>query len=132
MAQVVDLVERRLGWLRAADKEFEELGGPVVNLRHAEVYWDEAWERIQEVVLSEYGDVLKESDLLMMITAYDVALVALSLAVEARDDHWYDVVLERFLERYDRRVNRLAEARAWPHNTRVSLRGWPSDADPGL
>jgi hypothetical protein len=137
MAQVVDrLIERRLQWLRSADHEFEELGAPVVNLAAAEAYWEDAWERLQEAVLDEYGSEFPENDLLLRITAYDVALLALAMAVQVRDDRWYDVVLGRFLERYDRRVRYLREQRSLrslPNDeTRLSLRGWPSDADPGL
>jgi len=134
MVQVDErLVERRFQWLRSADREFEELGGPSVNLGAAEVYWDEAWELLQTAILEEYGNEYPESDLFMLVTAYDVALLALALAAQMRDDGWYDVVLGKFLERYERRVNRLREKRSLPNpNIRLSLRGWDSDADPGL
>jgi hypothetical protein len=129
--QIDALTERRLRWLRSADQEFESLGAPVVNLRAAEVYWEAAWEQLSELVLDEYGDELPEADLLLYITAYDIALLALALAAEKRDDRWTGVVMERFLERYHSRLNSLRRRQTLP-NVRLSLRGWESDADPGL
>ena len=125
----------RLGWIKRADREFESLGAPPVNYVRAEFYWEDAAERLVELVLDEYGDEFSEDTLLARVTPYDVALTALALAAQERSggEDWYEVALGAFLTRYARRIARVRDQRTLP-NTSLSI--WPSDyhsdADPGL
>jgi hypothetical protein len=122
----------RLDWLKSADREFADMGAPAVDLTRAELYWDEASEILTELVLDEYGNEFSEDVLFARVTLYDIALFALALAAQERDDGWYDVVLQKFLERYERRIERVREQRTLPNIVGLSIRGWESDADPGL
>jgi hypothetical protein len=129
---MAELYERRLAWLKRADKELADLGAPAINLARAEAHWEEAWEALVESVVDEYGTEFSEEILLAHVSAYDVALIALALAAQERDEGWYDVILGRFIDRYRRRIDRAREQRALP-NVRLSLRHTDvSDADPGL
>jgi hypothetical protein len=122
----------RLGWLKSADREFADMGAPPVDLFRAEFYWHEASEILAELVLDEYGKEFSEDVLFARVTAYDIALLALALAAQERDEGWYDVVLQKILQRYERRIERVREQRTLPNIVGLSIRGWESDADPGL
>jgi predicted Zn-dependent peptidase len=118
----------RFGWLKRADRELEELGAPPVSLARAEVYWDEAAERLVELVLDEFGNEFPEDVLFSRVTAYDIALIALALAAQERDEGWYDVALSKCRERFERRFNRVREQRNLP-NVNLSLRWFDCHSD---
>jgi hypothetical protein len=127
--------DRRFGWLKRADQELAGLGAPPVNLARASLYWDDACEVIAELILDEYGSEFPENILFERVSPYDIALIALALTLQERDDGWYNAVIGGFLRRYQRRIDRVRESASsncLPRDVRLSIRYRDSDADPGL
>jgi len=130
---VLKVLDRRFDWLRRAGRELAEFGAPAIDLFRAAVYWDEASERLAELILDQYST--DEADILFeRVSAFDVAFLAVALAAQERDEGWYEVAAAKLIARYDRMLTRVRESRSLP-NVRLSLpSGFASysDADPGL
>jgi len=126
--------ERIQQWVQWGVRQLEGVDeSPYISAGLASSYWDEAYDRLYDLILDEY-DADSADVILDRVTTRDVAVMAAALWLEEEEGKsgWIDRAIERLLRRYDAILSRNAEPVAIRYYGDAYDANYRSDADPGL